>query len=78
MQSFFDKRGPRLDTSLPSVRHLQELIRNRTPVSVLVQGGVELEGTIRWQDMTYLAIGQEGRPPTLVNLAAMITLRTLG
>ena len=32
MQSFFENRPTRLDTSLPSVRHIQELIRPRTVV----------------------------------------------
>ena len=49
MQSFFDKRAPRLDTSLPSVRHVQDLIRNRTIVQVTMVGGQELEGTIKRQ-----------------------------
>ena len=78
MQSFFERRSTTFDTTQPGIRHIQSLIRNRTPVNVLVQGGIELEGTIQWQDMTYLAISQEGRPLTLVNLAAMITLRPLG
>jgi hypothetical protein len=38
MQSFFERRGPRLDTTLPSVRHVQELIRIRTPVNVVLLG----------------------------------------
>lgn len=78
MQSFFDKRGPRLDTSLPSVRHLQELIRNRTPVRVSLLGGQELEGTIKWQDNHFLALRQEaGMPLALLNRDAIVVLRAL-
>ena len=78
MQSFFDKRGPRLDTSLPSVRHVQELIRNRTPVSVSLQGGHALEGTIKWQDPQFLALRQEaGRPLALLSRDAIVVLRAL-
>jgi len=78
MQSFFERRPSTLDTTQPGIRHIQALIRNRTPVSVVVHGNTELEGTIQWQDMSYLAIGQEGRPVTLVNRGAVITLRALG
>lgn len=78
MQSFFDKRGPRLDTSLPSVRHLQELIRNRTPVNVALQGGHEFEGTIKWQDTHFVALRQgAGRPLALINREAIVVLRAL-
>lgn len=78
MQSFFDKRGPRLDTSLPSVRHVQELIRNRTPVKVALQGGHDFEGTIKWQDNHFLALRLDaGRPLALLNRDAIVVLRAL-
>lgn len=78
MQSFFDRRGPRLDTSLPSVRHVQELIRNRTPVRVALLGGQEMEGTIKWQDNQFLALRQEaGMPLALVSRDAVVVLRAL-
>jgi len=78
MQSFFDRRGPRLDTSLPSVRHVQELIRNRTMVRLVVVGGQELEGTVRWQDNDFLALRQDASLPlVLVNRNAITMLRAL-
>ncbi|MFM7312471.1 MAG: Hfq-related RNA-binding protein [Cyanobium sp.] len=78
MQSFFEQRAPRLDTSLPSVRHVQELIRNRTPVSVALQGGHEMEGTIKWQDPQFLALRQDAsRPLALLSREAIIVLRAL-
>ena len=78
MQSFFDKRGPRLDTSLPSVRHVQELIRNRTMVRLVMVGGEELEGTVRWQDNDFLALRQDASLPlVLVNRNAITVLRAL-
>jgi host factor-I protein len=78
MQSFFDKRGPRLDTSLPSVRHVQELIRNRTPIRVSLRGGHEMEGTIKWQDTQFLALRQDaGRPLALISRDAIVVLRAL-
>ena len=78
MQSFFDKRGPRLDTTLPSVRHVQELIRTRTPVRVSLVGGHDFEGTIKWQDSQFLALRQDsGRPLALLNRDAVVVLRAL-
>lgn len=78
MQSFFEKRGPRLDTTLPSVRHVQELIRIRTPVNVVLLSGKEFEGIIRWQDSHYLAMSTEpGTPLLLISLAAVASLRAL-
>lgn len=78
MQSFFERRATTLDTTQPGIRHIQTLIRNRTPVSVVVHGGLEIEGLIQWQDLSYLAIRQEGRPVTLVNRGAITILRALG
>jgi host factor-I protein len=76
MQSFFDKRGPRLDTSLPSVRHVQDLIRNRTLVKVTMVGGQELEGAIKWQDSEFLALRQDtSLPLVLINRDAIALLR---
>lgn len=78
MQSFFDKRSARLDTSLPSVRHVQELIRNRTPVRVSLLAGHEMEGTIKWQDNQFLALRQEaGMPLALLSREAIVVLRAL-
>ena len=78
MQSFFESRGPRLDTSLPSVRHVQELIRNRTMVNVRMVGGHELEGTIKWQDNQFLALRQDiSMPLVLINRDSIAVLRAL-
>ena len=79
MQSYFEKRGPRLDTSLPSVRHLQELIRTATVVTVRMRGGVELEGTLKWQDSEFLALSQDPNAAlVLLNRDAVVLLRGLG
>ena len=78
MQSFFEQRGPRLDTSLPSVRHVQELIRRETPVHMELEGGHSLQGTIRWQDPEFLAIQQDrDLPLLLVNRRQLLLLRLL-
>jgi len=77
MQSFFDRRGTSFDTTQPGFRHIQSLIRNRTPVRLTLQGGQELEGTVQWQDTTYLAISRQGDPLVLVNRSAVAMLRGL-
>ena len=78
MQSFFEQRGPRLDTSSPSERHLQDLIRRASPVNIELEGGQSLQGTIRWQDHDFLAIQQEPDLPLLmVNRTKVVVLRLL-
>ena len=79
MQSFFEKHSIALDTSQPSIRHLQDLIRHRTPVAIQVVGSGVVEGTLHWQDGSYLALSQaEGRPLTLIYRSAASTIRALG
>ena len=78
MQSYFENRGPKLDTSLPSVRHIQELIRTRTVVNLSLIGGQEVEGVIKWQDVHYLALRQNANQPLMmVNREAITVLRAL-
>ncbi|MEB3195478.1 MAG: hypothetical protein VKO19_10195 [Cyanobacteriota bacterium] len=78
MQSFFENRPTRLDTSLPSVRHIQELIRTRTVVSLSLVGGQEVEGVIKWQDNHFLALRQTANQPLMmVNREAITVLRAL-
>ncbi len=78
MQSFFERRPPALDTDQPSIRHVQDLIRRQTPVAIQVLGPSELEGTIQWQDMDYLALNPgDGRPLTLIRRSSASVIRPL-
>jgi hypothetical protein len=78
MQSFFEQRGPGLDTSCPSVRHLQNLIRHSSPVHIELEGGQSLQGTIRWLDHDFLAIQQDlDLPLLMVNRTKVVLLRML-
>ena len=78
MQSFFERRPPALDTDQPSTRHVQDLIRHQTPVAIQVLGHSELEGTIQWQDMDYLALNPgEGLPLTLIRRSSASVIRPL-
>ncbi|MEB3306743.1 MAG: hypothetical protein VKK98_01180 [Cyanobacteriota bacterium] len=47
-------------------------------MSLLIEGGLELEGTLQWQDGSFLALCLEGRPICLVNRRAVLVLRALG
>jgi host factor-I protein len=78
MQSFLESRTPTLDTSLPSVRHIQGLIRQKTPVALRLLDGHELEGVLLWQDSDQFALDPgEGRALNLINRRAVAVLRSL-
>jgi len=78
MNSGFDRRAPSLDTTQPGIRHIQNLIRHSTAVRVLLINGSELEGTLRWQDLRYLALcPAEAQPLTLINRDAVAVIRPL-
>jgi host factor-I protein len=78
MQSFLERRSPTLDTAQPSIRHLQELIRNKAPVALQVMDGHEHEGVLLWQDLQYFALDPgDGRPLTLINRNAVTVVRAL-
>jgi host factor-I protein len=79
MQSFFEQRSPRLDTSSPSVRHLQDLIRSRSIVHIEMSGGQILTGRIKWQDNQFIALQPDPTLPlVLVNRERVALLRSLG
>ena len=78
MQSAFDAKHSRLDTSLPSIRHLQDLIRNRKPVQIELTTGEALEGVLAWQDVYYLALREPmGESLLLINRESVVLVRGL-
>jgi hypothetical protein len=78
MQSFLESRAPILDTSQPSVRHIQGLIRQKVPVALRLLDGHELEGVLLWQDLEQFALDPgEGRTLMLINRHAVAVLRSL-
>ncbi|OUT74158.1 MAG: hypothetical protein CBB79_02570 [Synechococcus sp. TMED19] len=50
-----------LDTTLPGVRLLQQWIRQRRQLQILLAGGRELQGRLLWQDTEFLALLTTGR-----------------
>jgi len=78
MQSFLESRAPILDTSQPSVRHIQGLIRQKVPVALRLLDSHELEGVLLWQDLEQFALDPgEGRTLMLINRHAVAVLRSL-
>jgi host factor-I protein len=78
MQSPFEAKHPRLDTSLPSIRHLQDLIRNHKPVQIKITTGESLEGVLAWQDVHYLALREPmGESLLLINRESVVLVRCL-
>ncbi|MEB3319864.1 MAG: hypothetical protein VKI63_02860 [Cyanobium sp.] len=79
MQSFFDRRSPTLDTAQPGIRHIQELIRQESPLAIRMNDGMEYEGVLRWQDLQYFALDPgDSRPLLLINRHQVSVLRPLG
>jgi host factor-I protein len=78
MQSAFEVKHSRLDTSLPSIRHLQDLIRNRKLVQIAIITGESLEGVLAWQDVHYLALREPmGESLLLINRESVVLVRSL-
>ena len=78
MQSAFDTKHSRLDTSLPSIRHLQDLIRNHKLVQIEINTGESLEGVLAWQDVDYLALREPmGESLLLINREGVVLVRCL-
>ncbi len=78
MNSAFDRRAPTLDTTQPGIRHIQNLIRHTTAVRLLLNSGHELEGTLCWQDLRYLALSPgEDQPLTLINRESVAVIRPM-
>ena len=78
MQSPFEAKHPRLDTSLPSIRHLQDLIRNHQLVQIKITTGESLEGVLAWQDVHYLALREPmGESLLMINRESVVLVRCL-
>lgn len=67
------------DTSLPSVRHLQHLVRERQRIELKLLSGDQLRGKLFWQDAECLCLqgDTEDEPATLVWRTAIAYLRPL-
>jgi host factor-I protein len=61
----------KFDSGLPSVRQVQNLIKNKTPVEIKLLTGESLMGIIRWQDTDGLGLIDESERSTIIRLPAI-------
>ncbi len=61
----------KFDSGLPSVRQVQLLIKEQTPVEVKLLTGDSLFGIIRWQDTDGLGLVDDSERSTIVRLPAI-------
>lgn len=54
------------DTSLPSIRQLQNLIKQATPVEIKLLTGDKLTGRVIWQDQNCICMVDENSQQTTV------------
>ena len=79
MKEFFDRRSSGLNTSLPSFRFVQELIRSASVVSLVTTTGQSYEGQIKWQDDNFFALQQAGGSEmVLIGRFSVAVIRALG
>ena len=79
MKEFFDRRSSGLNTSLPSFRYVQDLIRAGSAVSLITTTGHSFEGQLKWQDDNFFALMQDdGAELTLIGRFSVAVIRTLG
>lgn len=63
------------NTGLPSIRLIQSLIKNQTPVEIVLLNNKTFEGVIRWQDDNCLAIFTVNQEKVLVWTHAIAYMR---
>ncbi len=64
-----------LETDLPSIRYIQNLIRNSKEVEVLLVTGEKVAGKIRWQDPLCLCVGESTESSTLIWRQAIAAIK---
>ncbi len=63
-----------LDTGLPSIRWLQKLIKDKTPVAIKTLGNEEISGIILWQDTDCLCLEADNGRQWLLWRHALVSL----
>jgi host factor-I protein len=64
-----------LETGLPSVRQIQNLIREGTEIELKLVTGDLLAGKVRWQDQNCLCLIDQYDQPTIVWRQAIVYLK---
>jgi|688.fasta_scaffold740333_2 hypothetical protein len=79
MKEYIDRRSSGLNTTLPSFRFVQELIRSGSVVSLITTTGQSYEGQLKWQDDNFFALQQGGGSEmVLIGRSSVAVIRTLG
>ena len=78
MKEIYDRRSSGLNTSLPSFRFVQDLIRSGSAVCLTTNTGQSYEGQLKWQDDHFFALMQAGEADmVLIGRFSVSVLRSL-
>ncbi|MDJ0619755.1 MAG: RNA chaperone Hfq [Calothrix sp. MO_192.B10] len=66
------------DTALPSIRQVQNLIKDKNAVEMKLLTGDTLTGTIVWQDPQCILLAQENGQKTTIWKQAIAYMKSLG
>ena len=66
------------DISLPSIRQVQNLIKQASPIELKLLTGDVLTGTIMWQDQNCMCIVHENSQQTTVWKQAIVYIKPKG
>lgn len=66
------------DTGLPSIRQVQNLIRDQQSVEVKLMTGDTLAGSVSWQDMNAICIKSEDGNNTILMRGAIAYIKAAG
>ena len=64
------------DTGLPSIRQVQNLIREKTNVEVKLMTGDTLSGAVSWQDANAICVKGEAGENTILMRGAIAYVKT--
>ena len=64
------------DTGLPSIRQVQNLIREKTNVEVKLMTGDTLTGAVSWQDTNAICVKGEAGENTILMRGAIAYVKT--
>lgn len=63
------------DTGLPSVRFVQKLIKDKTPIELKTLSNEVFQGTILWQDAQCICLQDSGNRQSLLWKQAVMYIR---
>ena len=64
------------NTGFPSVRQIQNLIKNKTPVEIALISSKTLQGIILWQDQNCICLSNSSKEKYLIPHHAIIYLKS--